>query len=101
MSNKPRGRMSTEAGSRVRVLRVSRQMTQAQVAGSQYTKAYISMLESGKTRMSMKALEHIAKRLKTTPAYIIGGSEIPVAQLLRTATTTELLTELATRSPVR
>jgi len=52
-------------------------MTQAQVAEPNYTKAYISMLESGRTRASMKALEHIAGVLGVKPADLLGGVAAP------------------------
>ena len=48
-------RASADVGARIRSLRTAKGLTQAQVAEPQYTKAYISMLESGRTRASMKA----------------------------------------------
>src|SRR5437867_1353383 len=55
-----RSAMVADVGARIRSLRTAKGLTQAQVAEPNYTKAYISMLESGRTRASMKALEHIA-----------------------------------------
>jgi len=69
--------MVSEVGARIRSLRTARGLTQAQVAEPQYTKAYISMLESGRTRASMKALEHIAAVLGVQPSDLLGGSASP------------------------
>jgi transcriptional regulator with XRE-family HTH domain len=69
--------MVADVGARIRSLRTAKGLTQAQVAEPQYTKAYISMLESGRTRASMKALEHIAGVLGVTPADLLGGAPSP------------------------
>jgi transcriptional regulator with XRE-family HTH domain len=69
--------MVADVGARIRSLRTAKGLTQAQVAEPQYTKAYISMLESGRTRASMKALEHIAGVLGVKPADLLGGSPTP------------------------
>src|SRR5579859_1928954 len=71
--------MTADVGARIRSLRTARGLTQAQVAEPQYTKAYISMLESGRTRASMKALEHIAGRLGVQPSDLLGGNPSPAA----------------------
>ena len=69
--------MVADVGARIRSLRTAKGLTQAQVAEPQYTKAYISMLESGRTRASMKALEHIAGVLGVKPADLLGGAASP------------------------
>jgi len=69
--------MVADVGARIRSLRTAKGLTQAQVAEPQYTKAYISMLESGRTRASMKALEHIAGVLGVQPADLLGGAATP------------------------
>jgi transcriptional regulator with XRE-family HTH domain len=69
--------MVADVGARIRSLRTAKGLTQAQVAEPSYTKAYISMLESGRTRASMKALEHIAGVLGVKPADLLGGVAAP------------------------
>jgi transcriptional regulator with XRE-family HTH domain len=69
--------MVADVGARIRSLRTAKGLTQAQLAEPQYTKAYISMLESGRTRASMKALEHIAGVLGVKPADLLGGAPAP------------------------
>jgi transcriptional regulator with XRE-family HTH domain len=72
-----RSPMVADVGARIRSLRTAKGLTQAQVAEPNYTKAYISMLESGRTRASMKALEHIAGVLGVKPADLLGGVAAP------------------------
>lgn len=79
IGNAVRSAMTADVGARIRSLRTARGLTQAQLAEPQYTKAYISMLESGRTRASMKALEHIAGRLGVQPSDLLGGSPSPAA----------------------
>jgi transcriptional regulator with XRE-family HTH domain len=69
--------MVADVGARIRSLRTAKGLTQAQVAEPNYTKAYISMLESGRTRASMKALEHIAGVLGVKPSDLLGGTSEP------------------------
>ena len=71
--------MVADVGARIRSLRTAKGLTQAQLADPLYTKAYISMLESGRTRASMKALEHIAGVLGVSPADLLGGAPAPAA----------------------
>jgi len=69
--------MVSDVGARIRSLRTAKGLTQAQLADPLYTKAYISMLESGRTRASMKALEHIAGVLGVKPSDLLGGGSGP------------------------
>ena len=50
-------------------------MTQQQVAGERYTKAYISALENGLVRPSVAALEYLAPRLGTTPSALLADAQ--------------------------
>lgn len=52
-----------EIGRRVRKLRVACGLTQKQLGGAELTKGYVSLIESGRTRMSLKTLHVIAERL--------------------------------------
>src|SRR5574340_1272792 len=72
-----RSAMVADVGARIRSLRTAKGLTQAQLADPLYTKAYISMLESGRTRASMKALEHIAGVLGVRPSDLLGGASAP------------------------
>ena len=57
---------------RIRDLRLARGWSQRELAQPRYTPAYISALEGGKTRASIEALTHIAERLGTSPAELLG-----------------------------
>jgi transcriptional regulator with XRE-family HTH domain len=61
----------TTLGKRLRQRRKALGLTQAQVAAPRYTKAYVSALETGHIRCSLRALEHLAERLYTTPAALL------------------------------
>src|SRR5438034_1483598 len=74
-----RSPMVADVGARIRSLRTAKGMTQDKLCEPNYTKAYISMLESGRTRASMKALEHIAGVLGVKPADLLGGAPTPSA----------------------
>lgn len=69
---KAKGPVDPSQGEIVRRLRVERDMTQAELAGDDFSKGFISLVENGRTRMSLRAIEIFAKRLGVTPATIIG-----------------------------
>lgn len=58
-------------GERIRTHRLSMGLTQLQVAEPEYTKAYISALETGIARPSMRALSIIAERLNCVPSDLV------------------------------
>jgi tetratricopeptide (TPR) repeat protein len=51
-------------GKRMRRLRQTRGLSQAQLAAPLYTHAYVSTIEAGRRRPSQKALEHFAEKLE-------------------------------------
>ncbi len=78
-------------GERLRALRRASGMRQRDLAGEEYSAAYISMLESGRTRASMKALEHISRKLGVSVAELLGGQPQPDGVDARLAVTSVLL----------
>jgi len=58
-----KGPVDPTMGQRVRALRTARKMTQAELAGSDFTKGFVSLVESGRTRMSIRAAAIFASRL--------------------------------------
>lgn len=70
-------------GVRIHRLRVRRGLTQRQVAEPAYTAAYISTVESGKTRPSEAALRHIAERLGVTHEELTTGRPAHLVTELR------------------
>ena len=68
--------LSLRVGGRIREARARAGLTQQALAGDRYTKAYISALENGLIKPSVKALDYLATRLGTTPGWLM-ASEAP------------------------
>jgi len=60
---KAKGPIDPGVGLKVRELRTARQMTQAELAGPDFSKGFISLLETGRTRISLRAAHILAGRL--------------------------------------
>lgn len=60
---KKKGPVDPSVGLRIRSLRQQRGLTQAQLAGQEFSKGFISLVETGRTRMSLRAAEILAGRL--------------------------------------
>jgi tetratricopeptide (TPR) repeat protein len=63
--------LARSIGGRLRQARLAAGLTQQQLAGDRYTKAYISALENGIAKPSMAALNYLAPRLGTTASDIL------------------------------
>jgi transcriptional regulator with XRE-family HTH domain len=68
--------LSLRVGGRIRDARTRAGLTQQALAGDRYTKAYVSALENGLIKPSVKALDYLATRLGTTPGWLM-ASEAP------------------------
>ena len=64
---------SESVGERVRALRRSAGLTQAELAGGRFSKEYVSQIERGKTRPSRETLAWIADRLDTDREFLEHG----------------------------
>jgi transcriptional regulator with XRE-family HTH domain len=74
-----RGLSSREAepvGVRLRRLRQERSLSQRELAGPGVSYAYISRIEAGTRRPSVKALRTLARKLGVSPEYLETGSEL-------------------------
>ncbi len=60
-------------GARIRQARLRAGLTQQQLAGERYTKAYVSALENGSSKPSMAALTYLATRLDISSAVLLAG----------------------------
>ena len=58
-------------GQRIRQARLAAGLTQQQLAGERFTKAYISALENALAKPSMAALNYLAPRLGTNASAIL------------------------------
>src|SRR3954451_8187371 len=59
----PAGSLAEHVGRRIRQARQERGLTQEALAGPEFTKGYVSALERGTVRPSLKALQVFARRL--------------------------------------
>src|SRR5690554_2669691 len=66
--------LARRIGQRIREARLRAGLTQQQLAGDRYTKAYISALETGFARPSMVALTYICERLGMPASHFIDES---------------------------
>jgi tetratricopeptide (TPR) repeat protein len=60
-------------GERLRQLRVGAGLTQTELAGSRFSKEYISQIERGKTRPTSDTVEWLALRLAVDAGYLASG----------------------------
>jgi transcriptional regulator with XRE-family HTH domain len=63
--------LAKRIGSRIREARLRAGLTQQQLAGERYTKAYVSALETGIARPSMVALSYLSERLRLAPSHFL------------------------------
>lgn len=62
-------------GDRVRTLRLSKHLSQAQLAGTELSDSYISLIESGKRTPTPAVIRMLASRLGCLPEYLSEGIE--------------------------
>jgi tetratricopeptide (TPR) repeat protein len=62
-------------GARLRAARLRAELTQAQLAGDRYTKAFVSALENGFSQPSVSALAFFADRLGVRAADLLGETD--------------------------
>lgn len=63
--------LAQRIGLRIREARHRAGLTQQQLAGERYTKAYVSALETGIARPSMVALTYLSERLSLPPSHFL------------------------------
>src|SRR4051812_49875508 len=84
----------TRLGDRVRQLRVSAGLTQTDLAGTRFSKEYVSQIERGKTRPTRETIEWLALRLGGDADFLPNGGSphqrSPIQTMLARA---EALTE--------
>lgn len=76
MSLGPRQPSSETVGERLRRLRLERRLSQRELSGPGVSYAYISRIEAGERRPSVKALRVLAAKLGVSAEYLETGSEI-------------------------
>src|ERR1044071_3816781 len=58
-----KGPIDPAIGQRMKQLRIARGLTQADLAAKDFSKGFISLVETGHTRISLRAAEVLARRL--------------------------------------
>ena len=81
---------NTELGKRLKTARLSKKMTQSEVAGTFITRNMLSLIESGSAAPSMKTLEYLSEVLELPMEKLLSdsfeeSSEIPDFQTLKNA----------------
>jgi tetratricopeptide (TPR) repeat protein len=79
------GHEATTLGERVRVLRRSVGLSQAELAGGRFSKEYVSQIELGKTQPTTETLEWLAGRLHTDREFLEHGVSKADAAMLDAA----------------
>lgn len=94
---KAKGPIDPAFGQRLREIRIERGMSQKELAGSDFTKGFISLLETGRTRSSLRAANILASRLGVAVADLMGPQPVLAytAHPLLTSSANEALGRLA------
>jgi transcriptional regulator with XRE-family HTH domain len=77
-----KGPIDPRFGQRLRELRQATGITQAQLAGRDFSKGFVSLVETGRARASLRAAEIFAERLRVPLADLVAPSgDAPEARL--------------------
>src|SRR5947209_14678293 len=68
------GLLGAEVGKRIRAARLERGMTLAQVGGDDLSRSFLSLVELGRSRISLRALAIVADRLDLPMSYFLDDS---------------------------
>ncbi len=68
---KAKGPIDPRFGQRLRELRLAGGMTQAALAGSDFSKGFVSLVETGRARSSLRAAQIFADRLRVPLAELV------------------------------
>jgi tetratricopeptide (TPR) repeat protein len=68
-----RAEATLRLGERLRQLRLAAGMTQTDLAGSRFSKEYVSQIERGKTRPTRETIEWLAQRLDVDAGFLANG----------------------------
>src|ERR1700688_80205 len=72
--------IATTVGRNIREVRTTLGLTQAQLAAPEFSISYVSAIERGKIRPSLKALSILAKRLDVPLTFLLEGSPAGAAE---------------------
>src|SRR5881394_4116977 len=69
----PKSAQANRLGDRLRQLRVSAGLTQTDLAGTRFSKEYVSQIERGKTRPTRETIEWLAQQLGVDADFLQNG----------------------------
>src|SRR6202043_1617873 len=72
--------VATRVGANIRAVRTKLTLTQSQLAAPDFSISYISAIERGKIRPSLKALSLLASRLDVPLTFLLEGSPSGAAE---------------------
>lgn len=75
MRQRAKGPIDPRLGTRIRELRTAKGLSQGELAGDDFTKGFISLLETGRTRISLRAAEIVAQRLGVKVVDLMATSD--------------------------
>ncbi len=70
------GKLGLQIGAKLHHVRIGRGLTQQDLAKGTFSKSYISAIEHGKIKPSLRALVYLAERLDLPVAYFLDGSDL-------------------------
>lgn len=76
-----KGPIDPRFGQRLRELRLAVGMTQAQLAATEFSKGFISLVETGRARTSLRAAQIFAERLRVPLAELVDPAPANAATL--------------------
>src|SRR5436309_11987142 len=65
---------AADVGKRIRAARLERGMSLAQLGGDDLSRSFLSLVELGRSRISLRALSIVADRLELPMSYFLGGA---------------------------
>jgi len=72
--------VAARVGTNIREVRTKLDLTQSQLASPEFSISYISAIERGKIRPSLKALSILARRLDVPLTFLLEGSPVGAAE---------------------
>jgi DNA-binding XRE family transcriptional regulator len=67
--NGPSDVLAADVGTRIRQARIEAGLTLAELGGEELSRSFLSLVETGKTRISLRSLAYIAQRLQKPISY--------------------------------
>jgi len=69
--------LASDVGKRIREARVERGLSLAQLGGEDLSRSFLSLVELGRSRISLRALKIVADRLELPVGYFLDGTMAP------------------------